>query len=297
MRPLHIYALVLIFVLLCPSAEGGWCKRQVLRVSFAVQERLQSLEARDSGKFLEEIESKTVRLDLQPNWREFLESAGRFELELFRLPFPFASELAKFRQLSFLQRQRYLAEVGADLDRRLLALTNGGAIGFHYNKSGGSAAEFVWRGGIYATHGNLWERRALTPRGGMRGNVSIRPVIMGPPTVFYFHSSDTRFSDFVVSSLYRSTPNDVAVFDVQKVEALIGVEPARGYYGRAFSFANRGAGQIGVSVDTFVIPPVRLLTVNHLREAFPDGSNLSYEEMELAALRHFTNYLHKLSSN
>jgi hypothetical protein len=296
-RPLLIYLLLLTAASVCPTAEAGWCKRQVLRVSFAVQEKLQSLHSRESGKFLEEIESKSVRLDLQPNWREFIESAWRFELELFRLPFPFVSELAKFRQLSFLQRQRYLAEVGAELDRRLLALTDGSAIGFHYNKSGGSAAEFVWRGGIYASHGNLRERRALTPRGGMRGNESNRPVIMGPPTVFYFHSGDTRFSDFVVSSLYRSTPNDVAIFDVLKVEAVVGVEPARGYYGRAFSFPNRGAGQIGVSVDTFVIPPARLLTVNHLREAFPDGSNLTYEEIELAALRHFTNYLEKLSSN
>ncbi len=198
--------------------------------------------------------------------------------------------------MSFLQRQRHLAEVAAELDRRLLALNDGGAIGFHYNKSGGSAAEFVSRGGIFVTHGNLWERRALTSRGGMRGNTSTRPVIMGPPTVFYFHSSDTRFSDFVVSSIYRLTPNDVAVFNVQQLESMADVVPARGYYGRALSFPRRRAGQIGISVDHFVTPPVRLLTVHHLREAFPEGHGLSYEETELAALRHFMNYLDKVSS-
>lgn len=294
-RPLLIY-LLFIPALLCPaSADAGWCKRQLWRYSFAVQERLQKLQPREAAQFLTEIENKTVRLDLQPNWRDFIAFAGRFELELFRLPFDF--ELAEFRQMTFMQRQRHLSAVAADLDRRLLTRNEGRAIGFHYNKSGGTAAEFVWRGGLYVSHGNLRERRALTPRGGIRGITSTRPVLMGPPTIFYFHSSDTTFSEFVMASIYRSTPNEVAIFDVEQVQSLIGVFPARGYYGRAFSFSHRCAGQIGISVDSYVIPPVRLLTVGHLREAFPEDTNLSYEEMELAALRHFINYLDKLSSN
>jgi hypothetical protein len=219
-RPLLIYVLLLFSALAWPaSAEAGWCKRQLWRFSFAVQERLQNLEPRESAKYLEEIEGRTVRLDLQPNWRDFIASSGRFEVELFRLPFDL--ELAEFRQMNFLQRQRHLAEVAADLDRKLLARNEGRAIGFHYNKNGGTAAEFVWRGGLYVSHGNLRERRALTSRGGIRGNTSTRPVIMGPPTIFYFHSSDTPFSEFVMSSIYRSTPNEVAVFDVQQVQSLM----------------------------------------------------------------------------
>lgn len=294
-RPLLIYVLLSISALACPtSAEAGWCKRQLWRFSFAVQERLQKLEPREAARFLEEIEGKSARLDLQPNWKDFIQSAGRFELELFRLPFDL--ELEEFRQMTFLQRQRHLADVANELDRKLLARNEGRPIGFHYNKSGGSAPEFVWRGGLFVTHGNLRERRALTFRGGMRGNTSTRPVPMGPPTLFYFDSSDYPFSEFVVASLYRSTPNDVAIFDIQRVQSLIGVESARGYYGRAFSFPGKRTGEIGVSVDSFVIPPVRLLTVGHLREVFPENSNPSYEELELAALRHFIHYLDKLSS-
>jgi hypothetical protein len=64
-RPLLIYVLLLFSALAWPaSAEAGWCKRQLWRFSFAVQERLQNLEPRESAKYLEEIEGRTVRLDL-----------------------------------------------------------------------------------------------------------------------------------------------------------------------------------------------------------------------------------------
>jgi hypothetical protein len=298
MRTAHLNSvLVLTCALVCPaSAEAGWCTRKLLQYSFAVQEKLQGSEPRDAVLFLDEISSITVRLDLEPNWKDFTNSARLFESGLFGLRSSFDPELKQFRRMTFTQRQNHLAEVAAELDSSLFALSDSDAIGFHYNKSGGTAAEFVWRGGLYVTHGNLSERRALTFRGGLRGNTSTRPVIMGPPTVFYFHSSDMPFSKFLVSSIYRSTPNDVAIFDIQKVQSTGGVVPVRGYYGRAFSYPGRRVGEIGVSVDSFVIPPVRLLTAQHWREVFLNHLHLSYEEMELAALRHFSNHLDYLLS-
>jgi hypothetical protein len=295
-RFLYLYALVWISGwTYSTSTEAGWCKRQLLRFSFAVSERLQKLEPREAALYLDNIDSRTVRLDLQPNWEDFTKSAEMFELALLRLPQNL--NLAQFRQITFVARQKYLADIAADLDRRLLARNQGRPIGFHFNKNGGSAPEFVWRGGLYVTHGDLWERRSLTYRGGLRGNTSTRPVKMGLPTVFYFHSSDTPFSEFVLTSLYRSTPNDVAIFDVQQVQSVVGVAARRGYYGRAFSFSNKRAGETGVSVDSFVLPPLRLLTVEHLREALPDGTSLSCEELEFAALRHFLYYLQALEES
>lgn len=203
---------------------------------------------------------------------------------------PVETEIAKLRQLPDKQaRQEYLHKTGQEIMTRIMSALGAKDLGFHFNLNGGSGHQYVDRGGIRISRGDI----TVVYTNGLSGSTAEK--------IFLFRASKHSLYEILGSSNPKMALGGGRMGDTLNVFAIeskytesavkeggiyaqndisFDFDPA---WAAKQSFNLIGGGLVGMPYSQYAVPPLRVFTRTRKRL---DAGRLSRDEETLATMRY-----------